>query len=195
MGSSIEQIYEKMVVYLTCDNIVTELIESGIVEKCAKLLGAGEDVVQEVYLKILLKVGRHGQEWLDDKRINGNLDGYVYIMCRNVHYDSGFKEDELFDERADVEDGLLPIEDRIDDIDLLHVIDSYLLSRPYERMVLEGWLIEGSWRKLAQDIRCTTGKTISHQSLYHSYKKLIIELTEHLEEKGYKNVQGMWERI
>lgn len=161
---------------------IDELIDSGIVEQCSSLLGGDEDLVQDVYLSILEAVDRHGLIWLAEKHEKGWLKGYVYVMCRNSLY-SRRSDVRLFEDRGDL-DELDSVEDRLDYIWMLEEVSKFLSSRPYEALVLEGWLQEGSFRKLSKDILRTTGGKITHQSLYHTWRSLVTELKDYLDSKG-----------
>lgn len=173
---------------------MTDITKLGLVEKCVRVAGGNEDLVQETYLAIFEQIAKNGQRWLEEKVEGGYLDKYVYIVCRNKMIASMKKEVELFEDWHDEIDDLLPVSERLDHINLLEIVKEFLWAHP-EGKLIERWLRLGSFEKLADDVLKKTGKRISRHTLYYNHKKIMGDLRQHLESKGYKKVQGMWERV
>lgn len=176
---------------------MTDLIESGIVECCVSQVGGDEDLVQDIYLRISEMVYKKGQEWIDAKRRVGYLDDYIFIMCRNrkmLNDKKASRTEELIDEWHDELDNADGIDSRLHYMNILDIVMDEIGKIP-EGKILFRWLRAGSFRKLAQDIKDKTDKSISHQTLYYSYKGIIEQITDRLEKEGYEDVQDMWTRF
>ncbi len=174
-----------------------DLIKSGIVEKCVKILGGDDDLTQDIYLTIIEYVGKKGQKWLDDKRANNGLGAYVYVMCRNrlmANNKSNGRYVPLFDGWHDKPDSTTTIDERMDFIDALDAVTESVSTMP-EGNVLFRWMDTGSFRKLSADIEKRTGKRISHQTLYYAYRDIIQKIKIDLKKKGYKNVSDLWNEL